>query len=70
MEDFERRHGLMEVLSEPGLRLEERFRNLLRHPAVTFAQEANEVWPAMLDFLEAQRQNLAFGLGLVRHAPA
>jgi len=64
------RSRTVDHFSERGFRFEERFRNLLRHPAVALAEQADERGPAALDYLEAQGQNLAFGLSLVRNTPA
>ena len=70
MEDFEGRYRLLAVLVEPGMRFQQFRGDLLRYPAVALAEQTDEVGAAALDFRQAQGQDLAFGLGFVRDAPA
>src|ERR1019366_2199167 len=65
-----RRHRLLAVLLEPGLRRDEFFRNFLWHPAVALAQQTDEIRPAVFDLRQAQGQDLPFGLGFVGDTPA
>ena len=63
VEDFEFGDGLafLELFPEPFFFFEQLLRTVLRHPAVAFAEQTDEVGAAAFDFLQTNGQHLALG---------
>ena len=60
------------VLSQPWLPFKQLWLVEIsrRHPAMAFAEQANEVGPAAIDLPQAQRKRLSLLGLLLRHPPA
>src|SRR5213078_1921438 len=70
VQDLELGDRAAAMFDEPGMQPLEVLGDSRRHPAVAPGQQADEVWPAALDLLEAVGKQLAFGLLLGGDAPA
>ena len=70
VEDFQLRDALARVVLHPAVLAQGLGREGLRYPAVALAEDADEVGPAVVDFLEADLQRLALFSVLFGDAPA
>ena len=59
MQDLQGRHAVLGVLAEPRLLRRQFGSDLVRHPAVPFPQQADEVGAAAIDLGQADRQHFA-----------
>jgi len=69
MHDLQLGDALLTVLGQPGLKLDQFRGDLLRNPAVSLAEQADEKRPTSLDFRQADGQDLAFSRLFLGNAP-